>query len=85
MNRKDYKKEEDNEEWLQKERNEKKMQKEYWMRNEESTGKNTERKIKKMIKIKHKESRVCLVGFHGISTIESYLMPNPLYTYILNI
>ena len=24
-----------------------------------------------------------LVGFYGISTIVSYLMPNPLYTYIL--
>ena len=27
----------------------------------------------------------CLVGFYGISTIVGYLMPNPLYTYILNI
>ena len=26
-----------------------------------------------------------LVGFYGISTIISYLMPNPLYTYILDI
>ena len=26
-----------------------------------------------------------LFGFYGISTIEGYLMPNPLYTYILNI
>ena len=26
-----------------------------------------------------------LVGFYGISTIAGYLMPNPLYTYILNI
>ena len=26
-----------------------------------------------------------LVGFYGISTIVVYLMPNPLYTYILNI
>ena len=26
-----------------------------------------------------------LVGFYGISTIIGYLMPNPLYTYILNI
>ena len=25
------------------------------------------------------------VGFYGISTIVSYLMANPLYTYILNI
>ena len=25
-----------------------------------------------------------LVWFDGISTIEGYLMPNPLYTYILN-
>ena len=25
------------------------------------------------------------VGFYGISTIVGYLMPNPLYTYILNI
>ena len=25
-----------------------------------------------------------LVGFYGISTIGGYLMPNPLYTYILN-
>ena len=24
-------------------------------------------------------------GFYGISTIEGYLMPNPIYTYILNI
>ena len=28
---------------------------------------------------------VGLVGFYGISTIVGYLMPNPLYTYILNI
>ena len=26
-----------------------------------------------------------LVGFYGISTIIGYLMPNPFYTYILNI
>ena len=26
-----------------------------------------------------------LVGFYGLSTIVGYLMPNPLYTYILNI
>ena len=26
-----------------------------------------------------------LVRFYGISTIVGYLMPNPLYTYILNI
>ena len=26
-----------------------------------------------------------LVWFCGISTIEGYLMPNPLYTYILNV
>ena len=26
-----------------------------------------------------------MVGFYGISTIEGYLMPNPLYTYIINI
>ena len=26
-----------------------------------------------------------LVGFYGISTIVGYLMPNPLYTYMLNI
>ena len=25
------------------------------------------------------------VGFYGISTIEGYLMPNPVYTYILDI
>ena len=25
------------------------------------------------------------VGFYGISTIVGYLMPNPLYAYILNI
>ena len=25
------------------------------------------------------------VGFYGISTIVGYLMPNPFYTYILNI
>ena len=24
------------------------------------------------------------VGFYGVSTIVGYLMPNPLYTYILN-
>ena len=28
---------------------------------------------------------IWLVGFYGISTIVGYLMPNPLYTYILNI
>ena len=26
-----------------------------------------------------------LVGFYGISTIVGYLIPNPLYTYILNV
>ena len=26
-----------------------------------------------------------LVGFYGISTLVGYLMPNPLYTYILDI
>ena len=26
-----------------------------------------------------------LVGFYGMSTIVAYLIPNPLYTYILNI
>ena len=26
-----------------------------------------------------------LTGFYGISSIVGYLMPNPLYTYILNI
>ena len=35
--------------------------------------------------IKIKERRISLVGFYGISTIVGYLMPNPLYTYILNI
>ena len=29
--------------------------------------------------------RFGLVGFYGRSTIVGYLMPNPLYTYILNI
>ena len=29
--------------------------------------------------------RFGLVGFYGISTIVGDLMPNPLYTYILNI
>ena len=29
--------------------------------------------------------RIGLVGFYGISTIGGHLMPNPLYTYILNI
>ena len=29
--------------------------------------------------------RTVLVRFYGISTIEGYLMPNPLYTYILDI
>ena len=28
---------------------------------------------------------IFLVWFYGISTIVGYLMPNPLYTYILNI
>ena len=28
---------------------------------------------------------LCLVCFDGISTIVSYLMPNPVFTYILNI
>ena len=35
------------------------------------------------IYIKYK--RFGLVEFYGISTIVGYLMPNPLYTYILNI
>ena len=26
-----------------------------------------------------------LIGFYGLSTIVDYLMPNPLYTYILDI
>ena len=26
-----------------------------------------------------------LVGFYGILTIVGYLMPNPIYTYILNV
>ena len=26
-----------------------------------------------------------MVGFYGISAIVGYLMPNPVYTYILNI
>ena len=34
---------------------------------------------------KSASSWISLVGFYGISTIVSYLMPNPLYTYILNI
>ena len=28
---------------------------------------------------------ICWVGFYGISTIVGYLVPKPLYTYILNI
>ena len=28
---------------------------------------------------------ICLVGFYGILTIVGYLMPNPVYTNILNI
>ena len=28
---------------------------------------------------------VSLVRFYGISTVIGYLMPNPLYTYIINI
>ena len=37
-----------------------------------------------------KKNRICglvgwLVGFYGISTIVGHLMPNPFYTYILNI
>ena len=35
--------------------------------------------------VQPKSARVSLVGFYGISTIIGYLMPNPLYTYILNI
>ena len=31
------------------------------------------------------ETGFALVGFYGISTIVGYLMPNPLYTYVLNI
>ena len=27
----------------------------------------------------------CLVGFYGISTIVGYSMPNPVYSYILDI
>ena len=27
----------------------------------------------------------CLVWFYGISTIVGYLMPSPVYTYLLNI
>ena len=30
-------------------------------------------------------STFALLWFYGISTIVGYLMPNPLYTYILNI
>ena len=33
----------------------------------------------------NRENIVGLVGFYGISTIVGYLMPNPLYTYMLNI
>ena len=32
---------------------------------------------------KRKSALVDLVGFYGISTIVGYLMPNPVYTYIL--
>ena len=31
------------------------------------------------------QKEVALVWFYGISTIVGYLMPNPFYTYILNI
>ena len=43
--------------------------------------------IKKGIKenINKTASSSGLVGFYGISTIIGYLMPNPLYTYILDI
>ena len=34
---------------------------------------------------KHHEDWVNLVWFYGISTIIGYLMPNPVFTYILNI
>ena len=27
----------------------------------------------------------CLVGFYGVSIIAGYLMPNPLYTYVIDI
>ena len=39
------------------------------------------------VKIKDSDKIVCfsLVWFYGISTIVGYLMPNPVYTYILNI
>ena len=46
---------------------------------------------KKWISILHRDERFRKgftfgwVGFYGISTIVGYLMPNPLYTYILNI
>ena len=28
---------------------------------------------------------ICLIVFFGISTLVGYLMPNPVYTYILNL
>ena len=38
-----------------------------------------------VIKEKILKCEISLVGFYGISTIAGYSMPNPLYTYILNI
>ncbi len=40
---------------------------------------------KGMLWIKQNLYTFDLVGFYGISTIIGYFMPNPLYTYILNI
>ena len=39
----------------------------------------------KGINLKVNVSVTGLVGFYGISSIIGYLMPNPFYTYILNI
>ena len=36
------------------------------------------------VKVTNNTEFASLVGFYGISSILGYLMPNPLYTYILN-
>ena len=59
-----------------------------WERNEESRERERERE---RVKEEHREEqrekntkkkeKVWLVGLHGMSTLWSYLMPNPIYTY----
>ena len=37
------------------------------------------------VQLSNLDNKAGWLGFYGISTIVGYLMPNPLYTYILNI